>query len=193
VSTGRACGGRPVQVPWQPQQAWAVLTTQEAGFMEAVALALDLLSKVDRLLAYPTFLASSPVWHSGKKNTHKNENGVHTQGDENTHYTRPMAGRPRRGWPVWEIISDLFLRPFSSYYWQVCVCVCVCMCVYVCVCVCACVCVYMCMCVYVYVCVHVCVYIYVCVGACVCVCACVYMCICVCACVCMCVYVCGYM
>lgn len=39
--------------------------TQEAGFMEAVALALDLLSKVDRLLAYPTFLASSPVWHSG--------------------------------------------------------------------------------------------------------------------------------
>lgn len=68
VSTGRACGGRPVQVPWQQQQAWAVLTAQEAGFVEAVALALDLLSKVDCLLAHPAFLASSPVWHSGKKN-----------------------------------------------------------------------------------------------------------------------------
>lgn len=44
--------------------------------MEAVALTLDLFSKVDRLLAHPTFLASSPVWHS-EKNT-KNENEVHT-------------------------------------------------------------------------------------------------------------------
>lgn len=70
VSAGQACGGRPVQVPWQSQQAWVVLTAQEAGFMEAVALALDLLGKVDCLLAHPAFLASSPVRHSGEKNTH---------------------------------------------------------------------------------------------------------------------------
>lgn len=34
--------------------------------MEAVALALDLFGKINRLLAHPTFLASSPVRHSEK-------------------------------------------------------------------------------------------------------------------------------
>lgn len=41
--------------------------------MEAVALTLDLLGKVHRLLAHPTFLATSPVWHSGKEHKNKNE------------------------------------------------------------------------------------------------------------------------
>lgn len=36
---------------------------QEAGFMEAAAFALNLFRKVNRLLAHPTFLASSPVRH----------------------------------------------------------------------------------------------------------------------------------
>lgn len=41
--------------------------------MEAVALTLDLLGKVHRLLAHPTSLATSPVWHSGKEHKNKNE------------------------------------------------------------------------------------------------------------------------
>lgn len=49
--------------PWQPQGP-AVLTAQEAGLMEAAAFALNLLGEVHGLLADPTFLASSPVWHS---------------------------------------------------------------------------------------------------------------------------------
>lgn len=38
---------------------------QEAGFVEAVAFTLHLLGEVNRLLAHPTLLASSPVRHSG--------------------------------------------------------------------------------------------------------------------------------
>lgn len=60
--------------------------------MEAVALTLDLLGKVDGLLAHPAFLASSPVWHSEKED--KNQNEGHTWGDENR---LPVAGRPPRG------------------------------------------------------------------------------------------------
>lgn len=73
VLTGPACGGRPVQgVQDNSNRAWGVLTAQEAGFMEAVAFALNLFGKVNRLLTHPTFLASSPVRHSEKG--HRNGN-----------------------------------------------------------------------------------------------------------------------
>lgn len=49
-----------------------VLTAQEAGLVEAVAFTLHLLSKVDGLLAHPTLLPSSPVWHPAGESTVRN-------------------------------------------------------------------------------------------------------------------------
>lgn len=68
VLTGPACGGRspPPRPHSHGNSSWAtgrILTAQEAGFMEAAAFALNLFRKVNRLLAHPTFLASSPVRH----------------------------------------------------------------------------------------------------------------------------------
>lgn len=46
-----------------------VLTAQEAGLVEAVAFTLHLLSEVHGLLAHPTLLPSSPVWHPAGEST----------------------------------------------------------------------------------------------------------------------------
>lgn len=49
-----------------------ILTAQEAGLVEAVAFTLHLLSEVHGLLAHPTLLPSSPVWHPAGESTVRN-------------------------------------------------------------------------------------------------------------------------
>lgn len=54
----------PVPMATAAPNPHPALTAQEAGLVEAAALALHLLGEVHGLLADPTFLASSPVRHS---------------------------------------------------------------------------------------------------------------------------------
>lgn len=74
-----SCHGGSGEIPRSPHpgsregvRQGVILTAQEAGLVEAVAFTLHLLSEVHGLLAHPTLLPSSPVWHPAGESTVRN-------------------------------------------------------------------------------------------------------------------------
>lgn len=102
-SQGPSPRARQAGHPHGDSRPGRALTAQEAGLVEAAAFALDLFSKVHRLLAHPTLLASSPVRHpaSGHREGNELSREVDTWMAQDRAWGRGLPSRQPGGFPPW--------------------------------------------------------------------------------------------